>query len=290
MKVFYHDDLDGKCSAAIVRFRYPEIKVSDCYCINYGMPFPWDIINPNEKVFVVDFCLQPFDDMVKLYNILGTNLIWIDHHKTAIEAYENTIMPEITGLRRIGTAGCELTWEYCFHPRPIPLVVHLLGRYDVWDLYDDKIFQFQMGMRAMDYSLDNSFWKESLATLATVGTTVEQLTLIDDIINKGKLIVEWEEVRAREYCAAYGIETFLNGYRAMAVNVGRANSQFFYSYFNKDDYDMFIYFTRLPSRRWSVGLMGNNDDVDVGEIAKGYGGGGHKGAAGFSCIDLPFDI
>jgi nanoRNase/pAp phosphatase (c-di-AMP/oligoRNAs hydrolase) len=28
--------------------------------------------------------------------------------------------------------------------------------------------------------------------------------------------------------------------------------------------------------------------VDVSEIAKKYGGGGHKGAAGFQCKKLPF--
>jgi nanoRNase/pAp phosphatase (c-di-AMP/oligoRNAs hydrolase) len=37
---------------------------------------------------------------------------------------------------------------------------------------------------------------------------------------------------------------------------------------------------------WIISLYSRN--IDVSEIAKKYGGGGHKGAAGFHCKDLPF--
>ena len=39
--------------------------------------------------------------------------------------------------------------------------------------------------------------------------------------------------------------------------------------------------------RWKISLY--SEKVDVSEIAKAYGGGGHKGAAGFQCGALPFD-
>ena len=57
---------------------------------------------------------------------------WIDHHKTAIEAYEQTTS-RILGLRRVGAAACELTWQEMFPGATTPLAVTLLGRWDVWD-------------------------------------------------------------------------------------------------------------------------------------------------------------
>jgi nanoRNase/pAp phosphatase (c-di-AMP/oligoRNAs hydrolase) len=39
-----------------------------------------------------------------------------------------------------------------------------------------------------------------------------------------------------------------------------------------------------------VSLYSTRDDIDCGAIAKTYGGGGHKGAAGFQCDTLPFPI
>jgi uncharacterized protein len=288
-KIFYHNDLDGLASCAVVRKAKLGIKVSDCFEINYGQPFPWNKIIPGEKIFMVDFCLQPFSDMERLNDL--AYLIWIDHHKTALEAYNEWTDKDyknriIYGLREVGKAGCELTWEYCYgHAIPVPRVIKLLGAYDIWNLYADEVFEFQMGMRYENFGLDNHFWD---LTLNHVSYNPDDW--INSIIATGKMVIKWEDIRTKEYCKAYGIETFINGYRAIAVNVGRANSQFFLSYYDPTDYDIFIYFCRLPSNKWTVGLMANNDYVDVGEIAKGYGGGGHRGASGFQCVDLPFEI
>ena len=37
-----------------------------------------------------------------------------------------------------------------------------------------------------------------------------------------------------------------------------------------------------------VSLYTTQADLDVAEICKKHGGGGHKGAAGFTCNELPF--
>ena len=44
-------------------------------------------------------------------------------------------------------------------------------------------------------------------------------------------------------------------------------------------------------KQWRVSLyQDGRPDVDCSVIAKKYGGGGHKGAAGFECVTLPFKI
>jgi len=81
MKCFYHSaDLDGHCSGAIVKHFNPECEM---FPINYGQTFPWEKIQEDEWIYMVDFSLQPFEDMVKLNQ--SCNLVWIDHHATAIE-------------------------------------------------------------------------------------------------------------------------------------------------------------------------------------------------------------
>ena len=40
----------------------------------------------------------------------------------------------------------------------------------------------------------------------------------------------------------------------------------------------------------SVGIPFDLISSSTGEIAKRYGGGGHKGAAGFQCSEIPFEI
>ena len=42
--------------------------------------------------------------------------------------------------------------------------------------------------------------------------------------------------------------------------------------------------------KWTVSIYSTNKNIDCSELAKKYGGGGHKGAAGFQCENLPFSI
>lgn len=51
-------------------------------------------------------------------------------------------------------------------------------------------------------------------------------------------------------------------------------------------------FCRLkpPAHKWTVSLYSTRDDVNCADIAKSFGGGGHKGAAGFQCDEIPFEI
>lgn len=39
-------------------------------------------------------------------------------------------------------------------------------------------------------------------------------------------------------------------------------------------------------KKWHVSLYNDNGEVDCSKIAKTYGGGGHKGAAGFLTSDI----
>ncbi|MDO5845105.1 MAG: DHHA1 domain-containing protein, partial [Methanocorpusculum sp.] len=52
-----------------------------------------------------------------------------------------------------------------------------------------------------------------------------------------------------------------------------------------DKYEIFIPFV-FDGEQYTVSLYSTT--VDVSEIAKSFGGGGHKGASGFQCAELPF--
>ena len=108
-------------------------------------------------------------------------------------------------------------------------------------------------------------------------------------------------------------------YKAIAVNLGHTNSKVFDSVWRTmcpdcqgsgrtnnhvtgevecsscegtgyiEPYDLMITFCRRKDKLWNVSLYSTKPDIDCGAIAKSFGGGGHKGAAGFQCKDLPFD-
>lgn len=285
MKCFYHNaDLDGHCSGAIVKYKYPECEMVG---INYGDEFPWNDIKKDETVFMVDFCLQPFEDMEKLNSIC--NLIWIDHHKSAIkEAKKRNFIAKGGQVLEVGKAACELCWEYLFSNRKIPLGVKLLGRYDVWDLkYCQDVLPFQYGMRTCNTGLDKYIQK-----LPVVWDKVfkNDTDFLGRCIKNGRTILRYIEKENKKYVEQYCFETEINYIPALAVNKGLGNSQLFNSVWNTRKHPIAIAFVWRKGN-WTVSLYTTEETgIDVSEIAKSYGGGGHKCAAGFQCKELPFKL
>ena len=278
MKCFYHSaDLDGHCSGAIVKRKYPECEMIG---INYGQLFPWDSIGPGEIVFMVDFSLQPFEDMARLNGMC--QLIWIDHHQTAIdEAHKRGFMAH-EQILEIGDAACELTWGYCYPGGGLPLAVRLLGRYDVWDLvFHSNVMDFQYGMRMVPDTLPS----------AEIWDAVFDDDLNDSVfplIKCGKMILEYQTAQSEKYAKACAFKSEINGLPAIAMNVGMANSQMFESVWDPERYKVMMPFV-WKDGQWTVSLYTTPETgIDVGVIAKAYGGGGHKQAAGFQCEKLPF--
>ncbi len=287
MKCFYHSaDLDGQCSGAIVKNVFPECEMIG---INYGNEFPFDTIKEGEVVFMVDFSLQPFEQMEKLTQMC--DLKWIDHHKSAIkEAIERDFTRGV-GVLDTELAGCELTWNFLHKTSDIPLPVKLLGRYDVWDHdYDPAVLTFQYGMRNVnDTSPENqSFWSKLFNYHIDANEFITMA--FHGILGNGYTILDYENSQNEKFCSAYAFETTFDGYKAICVNKGFTNSKVFDSVWDEKKYDIMITFVRRTTKEWKVSLYTTKDFIDCGAIAKNQGGGGHPGAAGFQCETLPFPV
>ena len=206
--IFYHSiDFDGKCSAAIV---YNTLKVKEpdteiiLYGINYGQPFPWDLIQQNDAVYMVDFTLQPFDQMIKLKTYCydrEANLIWIEHHEPEIKEAEK-IDFFLFGNRRIGISACALVWEY-FYGENIPYPVQLLAQYDVWNKTNPDTFPFQYGMRLHKEfdDPDNKLWNNLIFGKESVKYMTEK------IIEEGELILKYQKQEDEKYARGFAFET-----------------------------------------------------------------------------------
>lgn len=286
MKCFYHIDDDGKCAAFWV---YLSAGIYDGYNsefipINYGMKFPFEKIRPNEQVYIVDYSIMP-DEMRKLLAITK-DVTWIDHHKTAIERYVDFETP-IRGIRYDGIAGCMLTYCWLYHmtdrgmgqPKEFdismiddaPMFTKYIADYDVWKFeYGDNTRYFHVGFDSYEKAPDDNIWQ----IFFDYDNTERK------IIDEGKTIIKYRDNLAKEYCQSKGFETEFEGYKVFAMNIGLAGSDWFKSVDN-GTYDIFMPFSYNGKYdTWSYSMYSKTVDVSV--IAKKYGGGGHKGASGFT--------
>ncbi|MDD5487003.1 MAG: DHHA1 domain-containing protein [Dehalococcoidales bacterium] len=292
MKCFYHNDMDGKCAGFWVCLSvglndgYVGMEDNSFIPIDYKDRFPMETIRPDEQIYIVDFSIQP-SEMLELLSITQ-NVTWIDHHKTAIEKYQD-FPYAIRGIRYDGVAGCMLAYCYIHHmtargegeikpfdlsmTKDAPYFTKLIADWDVWTFeYGDKTRYFKLACDSLDLRPESEVWNKFF------GSSYEET-----LIEKGATITSFRDQWAKSYMEL-GFEVVFEGAKCFAVNLGRCNSEYFKS-LPQGKYDTLMPFV-FDGSQYTVSMY--STAIDVSEIAKKYGGGGHKGAAGFQCRELPF--
>jgi len=283
---FFHSaDKDGHCAGAIVRKYFGD----DVEMIgwDYGDPFPWDKIDVHTEVYMVDLSLQPWEDMVRL-NTETKKFVWIDHHKSAItdyNAYVDHESKEFYGVWSTAFAACELTWRYLYPDFEMPEAVKLIGRYDVWEWADTiGALEFQAGLRAMETLPTDGVWARLLDASSGL--------LVRNIIDDGEAIIRYKAKQDRIHIESAGFELNWEGRTWLAINEMFNNSKLFDSMFDANVYAGMLCFG-FRKGKWYVSLYApdkSESSLDMGALAKKYGGGGHPGAAGFTTLVLPFPL
>lgn len=298
MKCFYHGDADGQVSATWVLgyeadYKNYEMKEEDFVMMQYDIQFPFEIIKKDEIVYIVDFSIRT-DEMLKLLEITK-NVVWIDHHKTAIEKYKD-FPHEINGLRYDGVAGCELTWVYFdkiidvitgakiqeFYEdmlKSCPMTTRYVGDYDVWKFeFGEDTKHFLDGY----HLLDNRPYSNDMIELI-LGYDYD----IDKVLEDGVTINKYKTNRMASVIKGYSYEAEFEGYKILVCNSHERTSILFGDRF--EDYDFCSAYMHKGDK-YSVSLYSKNgkDGVDVSKLAVKYGGGGHFNACGFECEELPF--
>ncbi len=281
--IYHSKDLDGYCSGAIVKLKYPDAKLIG---FDYGQQLPMDEIPEGEPVIMIDVSL-PMGQMFELAKHTNWKLTWIDHHISAINDFK-----KVTGGGEVfcnavlenGISACEGGWKYLFPNEDMPTAVKLLGEYDTWrnqdkEKWDNEIMPFQYGMRMCCSS------PETFAPELFYQDDEAMNNAIAAIIKTGNTILTYQKTQNERACK-FSFEILFEGLRAICLNNGGANSQVFDSVYDPEKHDIMIPFV-FTGKHWTFSLYTTHDEIDCSIIAKSKGGGGHKKAAGFQLKEFP---
>lgn len=272
--IYHSADLDGICSGAIMRRKFPN---AEMFGYDYGKPFPWEKVDSNTLVYMADVSL-PRDEMIRLKETASA-FCWIDHHKSAMDDCDGVFFD---GIRKVGRAACELCWKLFFPREDVPMAVHLLGRYDVWDKSDPRVDPFQYGAR---YHIQDGVFDELWEDLLN-----DTNWKASDILKSGILLYEYQVRENAKYAKARAFEASFNGLRVIACNKSLANSQLFDAVYNPEKHDAMLLFGLRPDGMWKCSMYTTHEHVDVSAVCKRMGGGGHQKAAGFISPVVPVSL
>ncbi len=296
MLIIYHKaDLDGLCSGAILYRQYPEARL-----LGYDYREPFDVkanIEKDERVIMADVSM-PMDVMEQIAERSGI-FCWIDHHPSAhrdflMSFYDYRIHEDggysvldgdMKYIYEEGKSACELCWEF-ISDEPIPEPILLLGKYDTWrengtDAWNDVILPFQYGMRV------EGFNPESLSNWI-FNDYANNPTRLREMVGLGSAILKYqkqqdERLMQKSFDARLNIPAEQGVIRCLVCN-GAHNSTAFENKWDEEKHDAMVGIS-FDGKMWGISLR-TTKDIDLSVIAKSFGGGGHKQAAGCGVDDL----
>lgn len=274
---------DGFASAWIARKKWPDIQLAPT---NYGLPFPdKDICHSRvdiegKNVLIADFSYKP-DELARLGQRAASVRVF-DHHKTAEADLRDYAGASLSVLRNftgggvqayfdMDHSGAALMWDFCFPNRPMPLMIQFIEDRDLWRFALKETRMFSLYLRSFPYDLEQ--WD----------------TIADDIDSDPALVLG----------QAFAIERFYDRQIADIVptatlkSVGKWKgvpvahgpyafaSDLAHQLLKKHPDAPFaaVVVDAYGGRTWS--LRSEDSRQDVSEVAKQFGGGGHRNAAGF---------
>ena len=262
--VIYHANCADGFGAAWAVIQAPGFDDAELFPASYG-DTPPDVTG--RLVVMVDFSYKRpvIDQMVEQC----AKLCILDHHKTA-EAELDGIFehPKVDGMFDMDRSGAMMAWEWFHSHTTAPALIQHIQDRDLW--------RFEMGgtrefMAAVfSYPQDIDTWTHILS----------QPGQADMLYAEGKAILRAHNKNVEDVVAAARSTMEIDCIRVPCANVPHYMASDAGHILAKGVLFAATYYNSDEGTHYS--LRSAPDGVDVSAIAKKYGGGGHKHAAGFT--------
>lgn len=287
MKCFYHNDMDGRCAGSIVAQYENNYNKEDFFEVDYVMTLPLDGIQKDERVYFVDYSFKK-DTIWQLEKVLEktSDVIWIDHHTSSLNLEkELPWVKDIKGIRQDGISGAGLAYMYLYQCgfNDLPYFIKLVSDYDCWKYkYEPDTTYFKIGLEARPFDALDNVWE--LLLCSNGFTEFDSSGAFFNIKKDGKVIKRFIDKDNAYYRDHFAYESEIEGRKCLVVNK-KTNSWVFGEKYN--EYPLVMVWV-FDGEKYTYSIFSSNDSIDCSKIAEKYGGGGHKGAAGFSSTELLF--
>jgi oligoribonuclease NrnB/cAMP/cGMP phosphodiesterase (DHH superfamily) len=296
LKIFYHRaDYDGIASGAILKRKFP---YSTLIAADYSDPIqPYlNMIEDGDEVIFADYVFNPLESISNLVKTKHVKVTVIDHHITSINYFKehpNDIY-QLIDPKEEWQSAAYLCWKYCYPRTLVPEAIKMISYYDTWKHdYKDQYLHFMAGLFTVDLKINDKKWDKllNLTCYDGVNYRIDQVkyndaSLIQEITTIGTYVQAAEDSFSKKAVDEGAFELELQGRKLIAMNTNKKGALQFKS---AKEYDGYLVFCALNNGQWRYSIYCDPSKQDVIRcdlIAESFGGGGHKGAAGFQTEEL----
>lgn len=218
-------------------------------------------------VYLVDFSYSA--DV--LQNMLKTaaSITILDHHISA-EKDLSTLLEagEIEGLFDMNSSGAMLAWEWFKPDRPAPELIAYIQDRDLWQFKLEGTREITAALASYPY--DFKVWDKLMASTDGI-----------DVLKRDGVAIERRLQKDVKELIASGVRRMvIGGYDVPVLNASSAYVSDAGHIMSVGEAFAACYWDHPDGRSFS--LRSSEHGIDVAKVAKGYGGGGHEKAAGFT--------
>lgn len=302
--VIYHADChDGFCCAWLLKKTFPGAKFVPA---KYGDDPPEDL--DGRDVFIVDFSYKR-DTLIEVCH-QANSVVLLDHHNTTREEWIDKYAPPVPEncwfKVDLSKSGARLVWEHiCDHLAPwrkgdmSRYGNHRISPHSLMYLYPfTPCPSKKCPPWFVEYTEDRDLWKWELPYSGEINAYIRSYPMEfaqwdlhianiepkspywKSVIRKGEAILRHNRIVVQDHCnRAEEIE--IAGYKVLAVNATVLQSEIAGKLSLGRPFGACYVDNIDGTRTWSLRSRGGGG-IDVSEVAKKMGGGGHRNAAGFT--------
>lgn len=219
----------------------------------------------DKEVYIIDFSFKRpiLEEMRKQ----AESLVILDHHKTAKDDLED-FPGAIFDMNR---SGAGIAWDYFFPSSPRPSLVNYVEDRDLWKFQLPNSKAYTAFIQSFDIDLD-TWINEVSQQFSTMGS---------DTLEAGKSLLRMQDKYVKQICANAELKRIgehIGPYVQTSILMSEVCDYLIKNY--PGNYPFAFYSFKRKDGKTQYGLR-SRSDFDVSIIAKQFGGGGHKQAAGF---------
>lgn len=260
--VIYHADCSDGFGAAYSAWKLLGDR-AEYHAAKYGEPPP-EVAGKN--VVVLDFSYD--NATTKKLMKEAKSFLVIDHHKSAMVELHDVSCTRFD----MNHSGAMLSWKF-FHPgKEAPRMIKFIEDRDLWkwEIPYSKEFSAAFDMVKFDFEEFDKYLDDSA---------------VDNAQERGAYILAYSKTVISKI-AKNAVSRRMCEKDVLVVNSPHWMSEIGAALSPRCDFAVIWYWDH-DTRQSKVSLRAHHEDSDVSEVAKKFGGGGHRKAAGFA---LPPDV
>jgi uncharacterized protein len=265
--VIYHNDCPDGFGSAWSFYKKLGTQEVSYIPMDYGNPPP--VMEKGAMVYIADFSF-PREQLLAMKND-HPGLILLDHHKSAKAELEG--LPFVTF--DMNHSGATISWQFLFPTQKVPRLLEYVQDRDLWAWKLPHSKECHSYVSTVDFEF--SAWDQLAA---------EVENNFDQVIKFGEVLLKSDELEVESICTHARVVEFC-GHRVPVVNCPVLHSETGNRLLQLHPESPFAFCWFMNKKGELRASYRSRGDFDVSLIAKQFGGGGHKAAAGSNLTEIP---